>query len=159
MLPPQTGCVLEQAAPIGTVSTIGLANGIYVSQIFRGVVAWTKGRSSLSLDAFDTHRQYQQLAGLPEDTVLGVAANYAYRLQPHTTLNAGLSFANTQSPAGLNSVTARDDNLYTTSVGVSHQFGSKLSGALGLHHQQRDSNDPNANFTENNISASVNMTF
>jgi uncharacterized protein (PEP-CTERM system associated) len=158
LTPPSTGCVPDRIAQPGTVP-IGLQNGIYVSQTFRGVAAWAKGRSSLSLDAFDTHRQYQQLVGLPEDTVLGVSANYAYRLQPLTTLNAGLSFANTQSPAGLNSVTARDDNLYTANVGVNHQFGSKLSGALGLRHQRRDSNDPNANFSENNISASVNMTF
>ena len=158
-LPPRTGCVAEGAAPVGSVHAIGLSNGVYVSQTFRGAVAWTKGRSSLGVDLFDTIRQYQQLAGLPEDSVRGVAANYAYRLQPLTTLNAGLAFTNTQSPAGLGSVIARDDNLYTANVGVSHEFGSQLSGALGLRHQRRDSNDPAANFTENNISASVNMTF
>jgi uncharacterized protein (PEP-CTERM system associated) len=161
MTPPpnRTGCTLASVAPVGSVTTIGLANGIYVSQTFQGAVAWTKGRSSLGLNVFDTIRQYQQLVGIPEDTVLGVAANYAYRLQPHTTLNAGLAFTNTQSPAGLDSVIARDDNLYTANVGVSHEFGSRLSGTLGLRHQRRDSNDPNANFTENNLSASVYMTF
>lgn len=154
----QTNCVLQGVAPSGSIP-IGLANGVYVSKTFGGAVAWTKGRSSLGLNAFDTRRQYQQLVGLPEDTVLGVAANYAYRLQPLTTLNAGLAFTNTQSPAGLASVVARDDNLYTANVGVNHEFGSKLSGALALHHQRRDSNNPSADFTENNISASVHMEF
>ena len=156
--PPSPGCTQKKVAAIGTVP-IGLSNGIYISQTFSGAVAWTKGRSSLGLNAFDTIRQYQQLVGIPEDSVRGVGATYGYRLQPHTTLNAGLAFTNTQSDASLNAGVARDDNLYTASVGVSHEFGSRLSGALGLHHQRRDSNDPSADFTENNISASVNMNF
>jgi uncharacterized protein (PEP-CTERM system associated) len=157
LIPPAPGCVLK-VAPAGTVP-IGLQNGVYVSKVFHGAVAWTKARSTLGLNVFDTRRQYQQLVGLPEDSVRGVAANYAYQLQPTTTLNASLAFTNTQSPAGLSSVTARDDNLYTASVGVNRQFGPRLSGALRLRHQKRNSNDPSADFTENNITASANMNF
>ena len=159
-LPPtgQSNCIAQGVAPIGTVP-IGLANGVYVSKVWRGSAAWSKGRSSMGLNVFDTRRQYQQLVGLPEDSVRGLTVNYGYRLQPRTSLNAGLGFTNTQSPAGLESIAARDDDFYTANVGVSHEFGSRLSGALIYRHQWRDSNNPSADFTENNISATANMTF
>jgi len=159
-LPPagQSNCIAQGAAPIGTVP-IGLANGLFLSKTFAAAVAWSKGKSSLGLNAFDTRRQYQQIEDLPEDSVRGVTANYGYRLQPLTTLNAGLGFTNTQSPAGLGSIGARDDDFYTANLGVSHQFGSRLSGALVYRHRWRNSNDPNSEFTENNITASANLDF
>jgi uncharacterized protein (PEP-CTERM system associated) len=159
-LPPsgKTGCIPQGAAPIGTVQ-VGLANGLYLSKSLLGAAAWSKGQSSVGLSVFDTRRQYQQLVGLPEDETRGIMANYAYNLQPHTTLSAGLGLTNTQSPAGLDSILARDDNYYTANFGVSHQFGSQLSGVLTLSRQQRNSNVPTADYTQNNLSASVNMIF
>ena len=102
----------------------------------------------------------QQVAGRPEDETRGIVATYGYRLQPHTTLNASLGYTNTLVPAGLQSlILARDDNLYTLSLGASHQFDPKLFGTLTLRHQQRDSNDSAFSFEENSISASATMRF
>ena len=161
LLPPpgQLNCVLLRTAPVGSVP-LGIANGIFISKTLRGGAAWSKGRSSLGLNIFDTRRQYQQLVGLPEDETRGVSATYSYRLQPHTTLNASLGYTNTRVPAGLESLsTARDDDFYTASLGVSHQFDPKLSGALTLRHQQRESNDSTSSFDENSITASASMRF
>jgi uncharacterized protein (PEP-CTERM system associated) len=160
LLPPpgQTSCVLQGAAPIGSVP-VGLANGIYLSKSLRGGVAWSRGKSSLGLNVFDTRRQYQQIEGLPEDETRGVNLSYGYRLQPLTTLNARLSYSNFHSPAGLNSVVAEDTDYYTGSLGVSHQFGRDLSSALILRHQRHDSNLPNNSYDENSITASATLTF
>ena len=160
VLPPpgQTNCVLQGAAPIGSVP-IGLQNGIYLSKSFQGGVAWSEARTSLGLSVFDTRRQYQQIVGLPEDETLGVNLSYGYNLQPHTTLNAYLGYSNFQSPAGLDSVVAQDTNYYTASLGVSHQFGADLSGVLMLRHQTQDSNIPADSYDENSITASANLTF
>lgn len=161
LLPPpgQSNCFLLGTAPVGSVP-LGIANGVFVSKTLRGGAAWSKGKSSLGLNVFDTRRQYQQLVGLPEDEIRGISATYGYRLQPHTTLNASLGYTNTRVPAGLESLsTARDDNFYTASLGVSHQFDRKLTGALTLRHQQRDSNDPASSFDENSITASAFMSF
>lgn len=160
LIPPagQTNCVPLGIAPVGSVP-LGVANGVYVSNTLRGGAAWSKGRSSLGLNVFSTRRQYQQLAGQPEDEVRGVTASYAYRLRPLTNLNAGLGYTNTQSVAGLNSVTDRDDDFYTLSLGLSHRFDSRLAVALTIRHQQRESNDPAADYSENNITATVNMRF
>lgn len=154
----QTNCVILGVAPTGSIP-LGTANGVYVSKTLRGGAAWSKGKSSLGLNLFTTRRQYQQLVGLPEDRVMGLTANYAYRLQPLTTLNALLGYTHTRSAAGLNTPTTRDDDLYTVSVGVSHRFDPKLTGALTLRHQQRNSNEPTADFTENTLTATVNMRF
>jgi uncharacterized protein (PEP-CTERM system associated) len=113
----------------------------------------------MGLSVFDSRRQYQQLVGLPEDDTRGIIATYGYRLQPHTSLNASLGFTNTQVPAGLGTTVARDDNLYTLSVGVSHQFDAKLTGSLTLRRLQRDSNVSASSFDENSITASALMTF
>ena len=159
-LPPPggTNCIALGTAPIGSVP-VGIANGIFISKTLRGGAAWSKGKSSLGLNIFDTRRQYQQLVGLPEDETRGIHATYGYRLQPHTTLNASLGYTNTQVPAGLGTLTARDDDLYTASLGVSHQFDPKLSGALTLRRQQRESNDSASSFDENSITASASMRF
>jgi uncharacterized protein (PEP-CTERM system associated) len=159
ILPPpgQTGCVLQGAAPIGSVP-IGLTNGIYVSETLLGGVAWSKGKTSLGLSVFNTRRQYQQITGLPEDETRGVSLSYGYTLQPQTTLNANLHYDNSQSPAALEGID-RNDNYYTASLGVSHQFGSSLSGVLMFRHQKRDSNVPSDSYDENSITASANMTF
>ena len=159
-IPPagQTNCVSLGVAPVGSVP-LGTANGIYVSNTLRGGAAWSKGRSSLGLNVFSTRRQYQQLAGLPEDEVRGMTASYAYRLQPLTNLNASLGYTNTQSAAGLDSVGERDDDYYTLSLGLSHRFDPKLVGTLTVRHQQRESNDPAADYSENSLTATVNMRF
>ncbi len=158
--PNWTNCSLDVTYPAGSVP-VGLTSGIFVSKTLRAGGAWSKGKSSLGVNVFYTRRQYQQLAGLPEDERLGVIATYGYRLQPHTTLNANLAYTNTLVPVGLDLGTTidRDDNLYTASIGVTHQFDSRLSGALTLRRQQRDSNDPASNFDENSITASAFMRF
>ncbi|MHB1213735.1 MAG: TIGR03016 family PEP-CTERM system-associated outer membrane protein [Thiobacillus sp.] len=157
-VPPAAGCFIDMA-PAFSVPT-SIANGIFISKTLQGGVSWSKGKSSLGLNVFDTRRQYQQLVGLPEDETRGISATYGYRLQPHTMLNASLGYTNTRVPAGLESlVAARDDDLYTASLGVSHQFDAKLSGALTLRRQQRESNDPASSFDENSISASALMRF
>ena len=160
-LPPsgQANCIELGTAPVGSVP-LGIANGIYISKTLRGGAAWSKGKSSMGLNVFDTRRQYQQLVGLPEDETRGLSASYGYRLQPHTTLNASLGYTNTRVPVGLESLlVARDDDFYTASLRVSHQFDPKLSGALTLRHQQRISNDSTSSFDENSITASASMRF
>ena len=153
---PNPGCIL-----LGRLQGLipSIANGVFVSKTLSGGVAWSKGKSSLGLNVFDTRRQYQQLVGLPEDETRGVSATYGYRLQPHTSLNASLAFTNNKVPAGLGTQIARDDDIYTVSLGINHQFDPKLSGALTLRHQRRDSNDPTNSFDENSITASASMRF
>lgn len=158
--PPEgkSNCTELGTAPAGSVP-IGIANGIFISKTLRGGAAWSKGKSNLGLNVFSTRRQYQQLIGQPEDQTRGISATYGYRLRPHTTMNTSLGYNNIQVPVGLGTITARDDDLYTISVGLHHRFDPKLSGVLTLRHQQRDSNDNASNYDENSVTASVSKRF
>ncbi|MHB1175910.1 MAG: hypothetical protein ACYCZJ_12380, partial [Sulfuriferula sp.] len=53
----------------------------------------------------------------------------------------------------------RKDDLWMVSSGVTHQFDPKLTGSVFIRHQARSSNLIGNDFTENSITALVNMTF
>jgi len=160
VLPPQgqSNCVPLGAAPAGSVP-VGLQNGVYLNKRFRAGVAWSKARTSLGLDLFNTTRQYQQIEGLPEDEVWGGTLSYGYRLRPMTNLNARLFYSSYHSPAGLESLLPQNTDYYSASLGVNHQFGRDLSGALTFRHSRQDSNLPGDSYDENSITASANMAF
>lgn len=159
-VPPEAGCTL---AGLG-VST-GLANGVYVLKTLNGGVTWRRGKLGGSLTAYDTRRNYQQLAGDQEDQTRGVGGSVSYRLAPHSSLTASLNFQNTQVPAGLasgliTSAVARDDDTYTLSLGLNHQFQPRLNGSLIFRRQERNSSDAaTADFSENSLTAAVSMRF
>lgn len=136
---------------------IGVANGVYILKSLNGGVSWNVGRLGFGLTAQDTRRLYQ-LLGEGEDRVQAVTGSVSYRVSPHTTANAGLSLTRTQVGKPSASL-SRDDDLVTLTLGLSHAFAPKLNGALTFRRTERDSNVAAADYTENNITATVNMRF
>jgi len=55
--------------------------------------------------------------------------------------------------------TAREDDLLSLSLGLSHEFAEDLNGALIFRHIQRDSNVARSDYEENRLTALVNMRF
>ena len=161
VLPPagQTNCVPLGTAPVGSVP-LGVANGIFISKTLRGGAVWSKSKTSVGLSVFDVRRIYEQLVGLPEDETRGVSATYGYRLKPNLTLNASLAYTNDLVPVGLSGLAGnRDDKTYTASLGLTKQFDRKTNGSLVFRRTERRSNDSTADFAEDDLTASVNMTF
>lgn len=134
-----------------------LRSGVFVAKTLRGSVAWALRKTTYSLSYSDSRRDYTA-SGIEDRTrVLGL--NAAYRMSPHTTANAGLSLTRTQmSPTTLSPV-ARDDDLVSLSLGVSHTFAERLSGALTFRHSQRNSNVASSDYDENSLTASVSLRF
>ncbi|MCA1979533.1 MAG: TIGR03016 family PEP-CTERM system-associated outer membrane protein [Thiobacillus sp.] len=154
----QLGVPLSDLVALGLVD-IALNNGIYVIKSLNGGVSWQIGpRTSLGVSIFDTRRLYQAISNA-EDRSQGVNGTVSYRLTPRSTANGSLGFTRNSATSALLSAPARADNTATLNLGVNHQFGKDLSGALNFRHQQRDSNAANADFTENSLSASVSMRF
>ncbi|MGO9445383.1 MAG: TIGR03016 family PEP-CTERM system-associated outer membrane protein [Thiobacillaceae bacterium] len=161
LLPPtgQTNCVPLGTAPVGAVP-LGIANGVFISKTLQGGAIWTKSRTTVGLSIFDLRRIYEQIVGLPEDDTRGVSVNYGYTLQPHLTLNATLGLTNELVPAALSDLTgSRNDDIYTGSVGLTKQFEPKVSGSLILRRTERHSNDSAVDFTEDDLTASLYVTF
>ena len=162
LLPPtgQTNCVPLGTAPVGSVP-LGVANGIFISKTLQGGAVWSKRKTSLGLTVFDVRRIFQQLVGLPEDETRGISATYGYRLKPNLSLNASLGYTNDLVPVGLSPGLAqnRDDKIYTASLGLTKQFDRKTNGSLVFRRTERHSNDSTVDFAEDDLTASLNMTF
>ena len=79
-------------------------------------------------------------------------------MSPKTTANASLTLTRTQvdNPSA---TIARDDDLMTLSLGVNQRFSEKQRGALTFRHTRRDSNAATADYSENSLTATVNMRF
>lgn len=141
------------------IANSSIARGVYLIKSLTAGSAWSKGRAGAGLNIFDIRRNYLLLTNL-EDRTQGISGNANYRLTPQTRVTTTLTYTNNQVPAGFSGLTMdRDDKIYTTSIGLDHRFDPKVTGALILRHQQRDSNDPAASFDENSITASLYMRF
>lgn len=136
----------------------GIANGIYIIKSFNAGVSWELGRLGFGLTARDTRRLYQELDDA-EDRVQGVTGAVSYRMSPHTTANSTLTFTRNSADPELRSGVARDDDIVSLSLGLSHRFTEDLNGALTFRHTQRDSNEANSDYQENRLTATVNMRF
>ena len=137
---------------------IAVANGVYVIKSLNASVSWSKGRLGWGLSVFDTKRLYQAISGA-DDHTQGVTGTLSYRLAPRTSANSNLSLTRNSANAALLGSPAHEDDLLSLSLGLNHEFGKDLSGALTLRHQQRDSNIANSDYDENSLAASVNMRF
>jgi len=150
------GCV-----PLFSVTQLvpSLAEGLFISKTLRAGVTWGIRKVSYGLSVFDVTRIFL-LQTDAEDRSQGVNASVNYRLSPLTNLYGNLDWIRTQDPSTLSGLGIdREDDLYSFIVGVNHEFGRDLTGALTYRHYWRDSNDPTAEYTENNITASVIMSF
>lgn len=149
------GVPLSDLIAVGLVD-VAVANGIYVIKNFTAGVSWSKARLSGGLSIFDTKRIYQALTGA-EDRSQGVTATGSYRLGPLTSANTTLSLIRNSNSSSL--ITTREDKIMSLSLGLTHEFGKDLSGALSFRHTQRDSNAANSDYTENSLTASANLRF
>ncbi len=154
----QYGIPLSDLIALGLVDLV-LNDGIFITKNLSAGWSWQLStRTSLGVSVFDTRRLYQAISNA-EDHSRGVNSTLSYRLTPRTSANGSLSFIRNSATSALLGTPKRDDNTASLNLGMSHQFGKDLSGALNFRHQQRDSNTANADFTENSISASMNMRF
>lgn len=152
------GVPLADLISLGLVD-IALSNGVYVIKSLTAGWSWQLSpRTSVGLSVFDTRRLYQAITDA-EDRSRGFSTTLSYRLTPRTSANASLNFNRNSATSALISAPERDDDTTSLNLGMNHQFGKDLSGALNFRHQQRDSNTANADFTENSLSASMNMRF
>lgn len=143
------------AAGLLNVST---ANGIYIIKSMTAGVFWNLGRLDLGLSAQDTRRLYQALADA-EDHIQSVSGSANYRLTPLISVNTSLSLTRNSLDSALTGAAAREDDYLSLSVGFNRRFNKDLNGALTFRHTQRDSNDANADYDENSITATANLRF
>ena len=135
-----------------------LARGVYISKSLTAGVSWDIKRMNIGLSAQDTRRLYT-LYGDAEDHVQGVTGSLGYRLSPKTSARSSLSLTRNSVDSLVSGGATREDDVLSLDVGLNHRFAEDVSGTLNLRHSQRDSNVATGDYTENRISATVNMRF
>jgi uncharacterized protein (PEP-CTERM system associated) len=156
LISPAPGCILL-GSQAGLVPSI--ADGLYVAKTFRAGVNWGVKKVTYSVNAFDIRRSFL-LQNNAEDRSQGIDVGANYRFDPRTSMFSRLSLEWIEDPATLSSLPVdREDELLRFTLGVNRQFGRDLTGALTYRYTRRDSNDPLAEYTENNLTASANLSF
>lgn len=158
-VPPPPACLVTNETP-GPVWD--LRSGVFLAKTLRSGVSWRTNKITYSLHYSDSRRIYT-LSGVSgasdtEDRTRAFGVGAIYRMTALTSLNANLSLSNIQVPYPL-ADPGRDDDWSIFSVGVDHRFAETLRGALIFRHSKRESNLSTANYDENSLTASVNMSF
>ena len=166
----------RQVTDIFLFNRTTLTNQVFLSKRFATAFAWNKGKSEFRLEAFhssqttqidqDTNTVSQSLVTgntansndiflLTNDfKQVGVSGIWNRKLTALISSNVTLGVTrNTFS--GLN----RTDTTSSVQVGLNRQFSSNLNGSLSLRHQNRDSDQSNADFSESSLSGTVNYNF
>ena len=163
-----------QAVQLTTNSNY-LSNLVFLSKRFSTDFNWKKGKHDFSLGAFrsiqttnidTTQNTSVQVAAIgfnrnandvflstSEVKEVGVNASWKWRWTALTSSNISASLSRSDYPS-----LSRQDTISSLQFGLDRRFSPKLTGALSLRHQVRDSNQ-NADYTENALSGSVTYTF
>ncbi|MEW6678684.1 MAG: TIGR03016 family PEP-CTERM system-associated outer membrane protein [Pseudomonadota bacterium] len=149
--PASLGCTLIATGTLALPNTsVSLT---YRAQNLSGLVSFTRPRHTWTLNFYDNTRQFLG-SGLGSDDTTGFQATWAYRPNNRTTfsLSGGASQIEQSS-------SNRSDDLWNIGLNATRKFQPDLSGSLDLRHQQRDSNLASESYSENSLSARINMSF
>lgn len=127
-------------------------NQTYLAKNLIGNVSYTLRRNTWRFSLFDNQREYQGIAG--SDNTRGMQASWSLRPAVRTTftLTGGMSRIET-------STSAQEDELWNLALVATHQFQSKVSASVEARHQERKSNLPTGDYSENALAARLNMSF
>ncbi|BBP02813.1 hypothetical protein TPL01_02450 [Sulfuriferula plumbiphila] len=147
--PVPAGCQLAVAA---VTPSLSLVNEVFILKNLTAGVGVNVGKSDYNLGLYSLRRDLQTSGTY--DRQSGVNAGWNWHFAPRTTFNLYGNLARIQVPSQ-----NRQDDLWSIAGGLTHQFQPKLNGSVIVRHQARSSNLPGNDFTENSITALVNMTF
>ena len=154
-IPPDSSCIYL-GSQTGLIPS--LAEGLYISKTMRAGVSWGISKITYSINAYDVQRYFVRDGS--EDRSQGITGAMNYRFAANTTFNGSLALIRNQEPSNIPGLGInQEDDILTLTAGLGHQLGPRTSSALTFRRTQRDSNIPTAEYTENNLTASFNMSF
>lgn len=167
-----------QITSVTLVNQNVLTNQVFLSKRFATAFTWSKGKSDLSVSAFhatQTTRLDQNVSSVSlARTSAGLSAtsgndifsltnnfkqlgiNGAWNWKFTSNLGSNITYGVTRSSySDLN----RTDTTSNLQIGLNRQFSSQMTGSVSLRRQNRDSDQNNADFSENALSGSINYNF
>ncbi|MHB1246437.1 MAG: TIGR03016 family PEP-CTERM system-associated outer membrane protein [Sulfuriferula sp.] len=148
--PVPADCQIAAAAAV--TPNLSLVGEVFILKNLTAGVGVNIGKSDYNLGFYSMRRDLQTSGNY--DRQSGVNAGWNWHFAPRTTFNLYGNLSRIEVPSQ-----NRKDDLWMVSSGVTHQFQPKLTGSVFIRHQARSSNLPGNDFTENSITALVNMTF
>ncbi|NEX64185.1 TIGR03016 family PEP-CTERM system-associated outer membrane protein [Noviherbaspirillum galbum] len=156
--------ILANNLPATLSSNIfGLSNRVYLQRTWLASVAFEGARNTVLLQLTSQRRRPLD-AGTPagtgvtvlSDDVLqtGLSGTWSMRLSPLTSIDATAGLARISSFSN-----DRLDRIKTMRLGLSHQIGKRTTGLVEVRRQQRFSNVPDQDYTENALAFFVSMQF
>ncbi len=122
-----------------------LDEGHYLLESFNARVVMSTGRTSLSLAAGYTERDYEESLVPRDSTDLKLSGRLTRRLRSHLNGFLGVAWIDHEEDLA-------DYQQWSASVGGSYQLAPKTSLSLSLSHLQRDASVDAASYTENRVS-------
>jgi uncharacterized protein (PEP-CTERM system associated) len=148
---PSWGCTFDRTDLYALSGTP--LNLTYRAQNLNGLVSFTRPRHTWTLSIYDNTREFLG-AGLGSDDTTGFQATWSYRPNKRTTLSLSGGASKIEQ-----SSSNRSDELWNIGLGATRKFQPDVTGSLDLRHQQRNSNQANDDYTENSLTARINMSF
>lgn len=128
-------------------------NQTYLSKNLIGTVNYTLRRNTFTLSLYNNQREFQGNGN--SDTTRGLQGSWSLKPAARTTFTLTGGMSQVESSVTTN----RSDDLWNIGLSATHQFQPKLTGSLEVRHQERQSNQPNGDYSENSLAARVNMSF
>jgi len=150
----QRGLPANLAAPVNN-----FANQPFLSKRWSASVATQGVRNIIIANLFTDSRTPLPgiIANLPVNQAnkqLGVSFAWNLRLTARDTWNLFGGYTRNKFPD-----TGRTDDLFNLNIGFRRQFQPKFSGSLYYRRQQNDSTNPGADFQENAVIGTLDITF
>ena len=141
-----------------------LTNDVIVTKTWNASVTFNTGRSTFSVNAFDSDYTYQTGFG-NDQKVIGVTGSWNWPFASKTSAYLRPQWQKTTSQ-GLG--TATNSQYYTVAIGLTQSITSQLNGTLDLRHMSQTSDVTNVSannllptngYQENRATATLSMRF
>ena len=128
-----------------------VSDEVFLSQRFDFGLSYRGRRNDASLSLY--HETRDGALSVQDETILGAALSVSRALSRKTSASLGADWQRSELDL------AREDERWSVSATLSHRVFPDVSAILDVSHTENDSDVGAAGFTENRISARVNVVF
>jgi uncharacterized protein (PEP-CTERM system associated) len=129
-----------------------LDTGVYLSKRFTSGFTGQRRKTGWGIRIFDERREFELTD--ERERVQGVSANVSWLMAPRTRLLVNGSVQQRDYRD-----TDREDTYYIFGTGLARDLGRRAIAALTYRYVERDGNQPENDYRENRVMASVRATF
>jgi hypothetical protein len=133
-------------------------SSVFVNNAFRTSFTLEGRRSTLGIDASYNRYEYQDSS--QDQKVYAVGASFSRKLSGVTSFNTFLRWGRNQDKDNPNEqISDREENTWTAQMGLSRTLTPHATARFDYRYRTRDSNQPDDNYTENRITASISASW